>query len=131
MRITAIAACVLGLLVASGCGERSTVEGLGGHKLTLVGPIGVTVRQGDVAEFTVRIERQNLASPVVVTVAHLPAGVHATDSGVSIVGVEGKYHLQADVTADLVANHQATLTASAPEGIAASVTFSVTVTPVK
>jgi hypothetical protein len=128
MKKPAIAACMLGLLFALGCGERATVEGTGGRKLTLVGPDGVTVKQGDIAEMKVAIKRENLGAPVQVTITNLPAGVKAIDSGMSIVGSEGIFHLQAEGDAALVANHQATLTAAAPEGIAASVAFSVTVT---
>lgn len=130
MKKPVLAVCVLGLLFALGCGQRATVEGTGGRKLTLVGPDSVTVKQGDIAEMKVVIKRENFDAPVLVTIINLPAGVKAIDSGMSIVGTEGIFHLQAAGDAALVANHQATITATAtaPEGIAASVSFSVTVT---
>jgi hypothetical protein len=53
---------------------------------------------------------------VTIRFTNLPKGVTVVDSDSKIVGDQGSYTLKAGDSADLVANHAATVTASADPG---------------
>ncbi len=120
------------LLVVAGCepagDEQTTVEGEGGKKLTLVSPGDVTVARGGTAEVSIGIGRTKLKDKVSVEFTDLPGGVSVVNSDKNIVGDEATFRLQASDSADLVANHQAKVTARADESdLAATQMFRITV----
>jgi hypothetical protein len=102
--------------LAAGCSDSATVQGEGASKLTLLEPGAVSLERGGMAKADVRIKRENLTGDVTIRFTNLPKGVTVVDSDSKIVGDQGSYTLKAGDSADLVANHAATVTASADPG---------------
>jgi len=116
--------CVAGL--SAGC-EKTTVESTSGKKLTLMKPTDQNINRGDTEKVMVVVARSNFDAPVMVRFNDLPRGVSVVDSTSNIDGNERTFVLKAAADADLVTNHQASVTATGPDGMAATEKFEITV----
>ena len=116
--------CAAGLM--AGC-EKTTVESSAGKKLTLVKPLDQSVTRGETEKVSVVVARTNFDGPVMVKFDDLPRGVSIVDSTSSIEGNERTFVLKAAADADLGKNHRATVTATGPDGMAATEKFEITV----
>jgi hypothetical protein len=121
-----IAMVVPVLLVFSGC-EKSTVEGTGGKELTLTKPSSVSVQRGETDKVNISISRKNFTGPVRIKFNNLPAGMEVVDANREIGGDDATFVLQASDKADLVENHNATVTVEGPEGMRATQPLVITV----
>ena len=110
-----------------GCNKESSVQGPAGKQLTLEKPASVTLKQGDMTEVKITIQRGNLQEPVTVSFDKLPAGVTVVDADKKIVGKEASYVLKAEDSAAIVSDHHAKVTAEGPDGIAVSQTLVITI----
>jgi hypothetical protein len=63
------------LVMASGCANKTEVQGEGGKKLALTAPLPTTIKQGETAKITVKASRTGFDSPVELDFSHLPDGV--------------------------------------------------------
>lgn len=127
-----IVLCALAFAGAA-CTKKSTVEGSGGKKLTLVAPMNQTVKQGDTNKVDFAIVRTNFDDPVEIEISNLPSGVTVAQ-GNRVTIPSGKLRvdgitLVASSDATLVRDHQVSVTAKGPEGIAVTEYFKVTVEP--
>ena len=123
-RLMCASLCVTGL--AAGC-EKTTVESSAGKKLTLVKPSNQTITRGETEKVMVAVARTNFEGPVMVRFNDLPRGVSVVDSTSNIDGNERTFVLKAAADADLVKNHSASVTATGPDGMAATEKFEITV----
>ena len=122
----------LGLLCAAalvaGCAS-STSKGTGGRELTIVRPASQTLHRGQTNRVAIVVRRENIPSNVTIQFDQLPKGVSVVEADRKVqpgeLGVD--YTLVAANDADLVANHQARVTAKAPDGLSASETLTLTV----
>jgi hypothetical protein len=108
----------LGLVVGLvGCGEKGTVTGSGGKKLTLTAPAATTVKQGDSKDVTVTIKRTKFDEPVTVTLSDLPKGVTADESKKTIEKGQDsvKFTLTAADNANPEKGHKVKVTAKASD----------------
>ena len=114
----------------AGCG-KSTVEGVDGHKLTLVKPVDQTVKQGATEKVAVAILRRGFDNPVEIEVDDLPKGVTVSGGRTATIPTGA---LKLDVTlvaaadAPLVRDHRVSVTAKGPGGIAVTEFFKLDVT---
>lgn len=113
-------------IAAAGC-EKTTVENEKGQKLTIVKPANSTIKRGETEKVSIVVTRDNFTGPVTVKFDKLPNGVTVVGSDNTIESNERTFVLSASSTADLVANHVATVTASGPEGMKATQEFSITI----
>src|SRR5262249_54983820 len=115
----------------TGCpkgGERKTVEGEGGKKLSVKAPGDTSVKQGDTAPITVSITREKFNDPVELKFTDLPEGVIIVENDLTIAKDinESKLTLKAATGAKPVDDHKVTVTASGG-GMKQDVSFKVTV----
>jgi hypothetical protein len=125
--VTSCAAAIALLFVAVGC-EKTSVEGAGGKKLTLLQPTSQSMKRGETNTIDIAVTRSNFADSVGVKFSDLPKGTTVIenkkiDSDKNI----GTYTLHSAPDADLVANHVAKVTVEGPGGMTATETFKITV----
>lgn len=127
--VAVIMALVLALAVVSltGCEKPATVTGEQGQKLVLSAPGPVELKQGEIVQVKIAIDRGTIKEPVSVDFADLPKGVTVIDATQKIVGAEGMYSLKADEAADLVSGHHAKVTAKGPGAIAVTQELVITI----
>ena len=115
-------------LAGTACNQTS-VEGVGGQKLTLKKPADQTLVRGKTNDVRVEIARKNIDGPVALEVGQLPRGVRVATNDQNIPREKEAVTLtlHADPTADLVTNHRVTVTAKAEPGVEATEVFQVTV----
>ena len=125
--ILVTAATVL-LALFAGC-SKTTVEGSGGKKLTLVQPTDHTLKRGSTTEVTVAIAREKFSDPVSVSFDKLPTGVEVVDKDKKIAADDNtaKFTLKASDKADLVSNQEVKVTVAGPDGMKATEPFKLTV----
>jgi hypothetical protein len=122
-------------LVVGGCSEntgsgspgQTTVRGEHGEKLTIDKPKYQDIERGGTETVTLNLKRQNFSDSVSVSVSDLPQGVEAVDAPRSTTGEQVEIVLRARDNADLVSNHQVSVSAEGPDGIGATETFQLTV----
>lgn len=124
-KILTASLCAVGL-AAAGC-EKSTVESNAGRKLTLVKPMGQNITRGETEKVSVVVSRTNFDGPVLVRFDDLPKGVSLVDTETKITGNEKTFVLKAAADADLVKNHNATVTATGPDGMSVQEKFEITI----
>jgi hypothetical protein len=122
------AAALALLLVMVGC-DKTTVEGPGGKKLTVVQPSNQTLKRGEINEIAIKVARTNTGAPLKVEFEGLPKGVTVIEDSKKISSDQNvvNYTLHAAPDADLVQNSQAKVTVSTPDGMKATETFTITV----
>jgi uncharacterized membrane protein len=128
-----VVTCLLTVALLSGgvgCtkGEKKTVEGEGGKKLTLKAPGNTTVKQGDTAAISVDITREKFNDPVELKITGLPEGVSIMEDNMTISkdATSTKLTLKAAADAKPVDDHPVTVTATSG-GLKQDATFKVTV----
>jgi len=117
--------CVAGLLTVAllgggvGCnkGEKHTVEGKKGEKLTLKAPADTSVNQGDTTKIKVSITREKLNDPVKLEFKDLPAAVSIMENDMTIAkdATSAEFNLKAASDAKLVDGHKVAVIASAAD----------------
>lgn len=129
MQKLALCALVTVSFVFLGGCKHSTVEGTGGKKLTLVKPANQTIKRGDTNQVTVGVTRSNFSDDVTISFDNLPQGVSVVDKEKKIAGSDNTatYTLKADANAALVTNHEVKVTASGPDGMKVTESFTLTV----
>ena len=128
--------CVAGLLTVAllgggvGCnkGEKHTVEGKKGEKLTLKAPADTSVNQGDTTKIKVSITREKLNDPVKLEFKDLPAAVSIMENDMTIAkdATSAEFNLKAVSDAKLVDGHKVAVIASAAD-LKVEATFKVSV----
>ncbi len=117
---------VIPALFLFGC-EKSTVEGPGAKKITLVKPADQSVKRGSTEKVAIVVTRSNFEGPVTIAFENLPKGVHIVDDGGKLEGNERTFVLTAAPDADLVEKHSANVVAKGPDGMAVTEQFRITV----
>jgi hypothetical protein len=110
-----------------GCG-KSTVEGEGGKKLTLVNPANQSLTQGETNDVAITVARSEWDGSVAVEFENLPNGVTIANPG-DIPADDNlrNFTLQAAADADVVSDHVVKVIARGPDGMQVSETFKVSV----
>ncbi len=107
--------------------DQTTVRGHEGERLTLVKPGAVMLERGDAETVKIRLRRDDVPGDVGVSIDNLPGGVEAVDAPRSTRDDSVNIVLKASDRADLVRNHQAYVTAEAPDGMRATESIEINV----
>jgi hypothetical protein len=121
-------ACVLVVPLVAGCSSTSAGNERG-QKMTLVSPADQTLKRGEVNRVAVTVLRENLIDNVKVSFEDLPDGVNVIekDREMNHDDLVVIYTLHAENDADLVKNHEVKVRAEAPDGLAVTESFTVSV----
>ncbi len=123
----------LSLLLAAAAGlgacEKQTAVGLSGEKLTIYKPSDEHIQQGETGEVDVRVNRSKFDGPLTVAISDLPAGIHVTNTSMTIPSDDSKLtlNLSADATATVVKDQVVNVRVTSANGITASESFKITV----
>jgi hypothetical protein len=124
---TRFVAALAVLVSALGC-EKTSVEGAGGKKLTLIAPASQTLKRGETNQIAITVTRSNCADSVAVKFSDLPKGTSVVeDKKIDADKNVGTYTIHSTPDADLVTNHVAKVTVEGPGGMTATESFQVTV----
>jgi hypothetical protein len=126
MLIRSVLCIVLPLALVVGC-EKSTVEGPGARKITLVKPADQSVQRGSTEKVAIVVARSNFDGPVTIAFDNLPKGVSVADDGGKLEGNERTFVLTASADADLVDRHAVSVTARGPDGMSVTEQFRLSV----
>lgn len=107
--------------------SESTVRGPSGEKLSIEKPHHHDMRRGETERVIINLHRHDFSGPVRVVFSQLPSGVEAVDMPRSTDTDQMEVILRAGDNADMVSNQEVMVTAEGPEGIRASVGFTLTV----
>lgn len=122
---------VAGLLVGGiGCsGPTTNVKGPGGKELSLTAPGDTTVRQGNTAKITVKVDRDRFNDEIRLNFSQLPEGVSVQEDNRTIEkgAREATFTLKADDKAPLKEGHRAQVSASAGDMKAGPLEFTINV----
>jgi hypothetical protein len=100
---------------ALGCQHSTEVTGEGGKKLKLSVPAtATTVKQGDKAQITIKVTKQNFDDDVKLNFSQWPDGVKITDANPKIEkgGKEATFTIEADPKAKLEEGHKVKVSAT-------------------
>ena len=112
---TTTAALALCLAAAAGC-QQTEVRGPAGESVTTTLPRSLTVHRGTTVPLEVGIDRERFSGPVTVTISQLPKGVRADHTSATVETTSARFMLEAEPTADLVANQQVEVVVEAMGG---------------
>lgn len=114
--------------VCVGCATTSASD-TKGHKITIVKPMDQTLKRGETNKVAITVLRENLSAPLEVKFSNLPPGMQVVEKDRAIHNEETivSYTLYADNKAALVSGNVVRVTVTAPDGLAATAEFNVTV----
>ena len=116
------------LIALAGCGSGTITAVKGNKKLVLTLPDSTTVTQGETAQISLKLARENMADAVTVRVEALPPGVTADNSVTFPPGSDNvSFKVTATPAAAAVSGHEVRLIMEAQGGFATKGTFKLSV----